>query len=136
MAEARAIVNFISRKCGLDDWANADAVYRGEILLEFFEKDFFWKSVRVPLYYSDDDPKRPEMMKNIFEVAFPHFLNHFNRRLSLFKDKFICSDKVSSFDLFVGGFLLNVALNPNAHFADQWKASYEQHTTDRVKQYV
>ena len=110
---------------------------RGDVMLECYEKDFFWKYVRVPLWYSDDDPKRPEMMKTVYEVALPNFLRHLDRRLTMYpEDKFLCSSKITVYDLFVGGFFLNVALNPKAHFATEWKSCYDEHASKRVQQYI
>ena len=52
-----------------------------------------------------------------------------------FKGKFICGDKLTVYDIHVGGFFTDMVLNPNNKGAVAWAAAMEK-APERVKTYI
>ena len=73
-------------------------------------------------------------MKVVCEEKYPAFCKKFEKCLGA--GKFILGDKTTIYDCQVAGLWTNLICNPTSKDPELWAKTFEEHTPDRVKQYV
>ena len=76
--------------------------------MSLFWDDFFSKHLIKTMFASAED--KPALVEALFATHVPAFFNAFAKKLS--GKKFIVEDTVKHVDFVVGGFFLNMVLNP------------------------
>lgn len=104
-------------------------VYKGESLSHFIVDDYFVKEYAKAAFSPDAD----ELVKDAILVKLPAVLETLAKNLP--DSKFLTGEELSIYDFTVGGWFMNLILNPNAkykaHFDVVWASAPE-----KVKTYV
>ena len=131
LSQSTAIYEYVAAIHGFHPESPLDK-YRGQNLYQAVVIDIFNKSIIAMVYCK---PEEKEAKMQIASVDYVKACGHIARVLSQREDKFICGNKLTLHDFTVGGFFLNLVINPNNKEPEFWAKQWET-TPDRVKKYV
>ena len=104
-------------------------VHKGESLSHFIVDDYFVKEYAKAAFSPDAD----ELVKDAILVKLPLALDTLAKNWP--ESKFITGDQLSIYDFTVGGWFLNLVLNPNAKYRAHFEVVWAN-APEKLKTYI
>lgn len=104
-------------------------IHKGESLSHFIVDDYFVKEYAKAAFSPDAD----ELVKDAILVKLPLALDTLAKNWP--ESKFITGDQVSIYDFTIGGWFLNLVLNPNAKYRAHFEVVWAN-APEKLKTYI